>query len=177
MNIEYKQVIKTESWGSLGAIGVQILVSCNREDAIQSEIMRRAAYQAEQLVRDAVVAFTVSSDPKQQELVRMQNKELIGLFDGPIFVEEIPNGYSNSAYCRHFPWFVVTTKVGRFKIGWRKRVIEIDWTQTVGTGSASELFESEDVTKGDRLIHAWSLKKARQYISDIIASSEQSNED
>ena len=172
MSMEYKQIIKTESWGSLGAIGIQILVSCNRNADLSSKAMSHAAYQAEQLIRDAVVGLVISSDEREQELVKRQKQELIGLFDGPIFVEEIPNGYSNSAYCRHFPWFVVTTKIGRFKLGWRKRVIELDWSATVGTQDTDTLFPKEEVTKGGKLIHAWSLDDAKRYIDAVIQSAE-----
>ena len=88
----------------------------------------------------------------------------------PIYIEEIPNGYCNRACCRHLPWFIVTTTVGRIKIGWRKRVIEIDWSDTKGTAEAETLFAAEDVTKGTRYIHAWSVEKAKSYVAAIMSS-------
>ena len=86
-----------------------------------------------------------------------------------IYVEEIPNGYCNRYCCKHLPWFVVTTKVGRITIGWRKRVINIDWEGSAITKKANELFPQEDVTKGDKLIHAWGYEKAKEYIGVLLS--------
>lgn len=62
----------------------------------------------------------------------------------------------------------MTTVIGRFKIGWRKRVISIDWTETRNTKSGIVLFKDESTTTGERYIHAWSLDKAKQYIKTIF---------
>lgn len=86
----------------------------------------------------------------------------------PIFVKDIPNGYCSQACCEHLPWFEVTTTIGVFKIGWRKRVIVIDWFGTYIQSSAKRLFPEEDVTKRDKIIHAWSYEKARDYIALIF---------
>ena len=69
-------------------------------------------------------------------------------------------------------------QIGRFKIGWRKRAILLDWSETVGTKTSEELFKDEDVTKDTRMIHAWSLEHAKRYIESIVASASksQSNE-
>ena len=66
----------------------------------------------------------------------------------------------------------MTTKVGRFIIGWRKRVINIDWADTVGTGDGTKLFAGEDTTVGTKYVHAWDLDKARKYVAAIIQSAE-----
>jgi hypothetical protein len=83
-------------------------------------------------------------------------------------VEEIPNGYCNRYCCAHLPWYIVTTRLGRIKIGWRKSVINIDWAETQGTKTSEELFQSENVTKDTRGIHAWGYEKARAYVGAII---------
>ncbi len=36
---------------------------------------------------------------------------------------------------------------------------------------AARLFEGEDVTKGDKMIHAWSVEDGRRYIEKIMLSS------
>lgn len=64
------------------------------------------------------------------------------------------------------PWFMVETPFGRIKLGWRKRVINIDWSHTklqVGP----EVFASESVTKWSTGIHAWGADKAVEYLRKI----------
>lgn len=58
------------------------------------------------------------------------------------------------------PWWVVPTDNGLITIGWRKRVIAIDWTQTNRRGLVTE----DDVTKDDCSVHAWGYEKAVGYL-------------
>jgi hypothetical protein len=60
-----------------------------------------------------------------------------------------------------YPWWVVHVKGGgNITIGWRKRVIFIDWSSTNRRG----LITTDDVTKDDTLVHAWSIHKALEYL-------------
>jgi hypothetical protein len=77
------------------------------------------------------------------------------------------NGYCSKACCINRKWLLVMTPVGPIQIGWRKRVISIDFSQTVLEESAGELFPSEDVTKYDQVVHAWGYEKAKEYIERI----------
>lgn len=91
---------------------------------------------------------------------------------GPIYAKEIPNEYCPRACCVTKPWALVTTSKGHFKIGWMKRVINIDWTDSTVKGSGEELFPDEDVTKSskyekERLIHAWGWDKAVEYLKRL----------
>lgn len=62
------------------------------------------------------------------------------------------------------PWFLVKAAGGNLiRIGWRKRVIEIDYESTLFRG----LLTSDDVTKTDTLVHAWSQEKALEYLSSL----------
>lgn len=96
-----------------------------------------------------------------------ERDRLVGLFRDPIFVEAIPNGYCGPSCFPDRPWFIVTTRAGRIKIGWRKRVIAIDWSDSTITATAEELFPCENVTKDGRLIHAWGYDKAREYVASL----------
>lgn len=113
---------------------------------------------------------THKNDPKVSEYNKKVVEELKSLFDEPIFVEEVPNEYTKFGA----PWLKVTTKVGRFKVGYRHHVIVIDWSEAiVEAGTADEIFPDEKVTKGfysekPHFIHAWSLEKGREYIKKII---------
>ena len=91
-----------------------------------------------------------------------------------ILMESLPNEYCSCDHCA--PWFNVNTEFGTIKIGWRKRVINIDWSAAAETLKACgqlpeknilSLFEDEGVTKGDAYIHAWGWEKAQEYLSRI----------
>lgn len=86
---------------------------------------------------------------------------------GPVTLEAIPNQYCPCAVCA--PWYRVTTPIGVLTIGWRKRVINIDWT---GWGqNLLGLFDGEDVTKDVSSIHAGGWDKAVDYLSRIRQSA------
>jgi hypothetical protein len=78
---------------------------------------------------------------------------------------EIPNGYYSNSDGPVRPWFLARMHFGNIKIGWRKRVISIDWSDT--KRELLHLFKSEDVTKEQHLIHAWSKAKAIEYLTKI----------
>ncbi len=60
------------------------------------------------------------------------------------------------------PWWAFKTQHGVIVIGWRKRVIEIDWRFTAYRGKVT----SDNVTQVDgSLAHAWSPIKAIEYLT------------
>lgn len=68
------------------------------------------------------------------------------------------------------PWYAVTTdEAGKLIIGWRKRVLNIEWgkSEALRTVDGYELFEEENVTKGKDHIHAWGWEKATEYLSKL----------
>lgn len=95
----------------------------------------------------------------------------------------IPNEYCQCESCA--PWYEVrfilpagwvglSTRLigGIIKIGWRKRVINIDVTNARGHGFAwrsplALLFSDQDVTKGDTYIHAHGTEKCIEYLTKI----------
>lgn len=82
-------------------------------------------------------------------------------------MHEIPNGYWPHAYIEmreKNPWWLFETEFGIIKIGWRKRVISIDWEST--KIKIPDLTE-DDVTKNDYLVHAWSYSKALEYLTNL----------
>lgn len=86
-----------------------------------------------------------------------------------IFVEELPNGYCSDTCCLNRPWFRVTSSIGHVVIGWRKRVMSIDWSTTTVKKSGEELFPEEKVTKLDHGIHAWGADVAVEYLKKLHA--------
>ena len=83
-----------------------------------------------------------------------------------ISFEPIPNEYCPEQPCSICgPWYYVRTRLGRFKLGWRKRVMSL---HTEGLGlNLSKLFEKEDVTKAADYIHAWGYEKLTEYLKRI----------
>jgi hypothetical protein len=67
------------------------------------------------------------------------------------------------------PWFLVDTEIGQIKIGWRKRVINIDWSNCRNDKELclTPLFKTESTTVGDTYVHAWGWDKAIEYLHSI----------
>ena len=165
--MNYIEASSSEHHGSLGSLGVRIMVAADREltENDKNEIRRSS-----DRIVEAIFAENIKIDPRTLKASEKERAEIVGLFSGPIFVEEIPNGYCNRYCCEHLPWFVITTTKGRIQIGWRKRVLSIDWSETTISSTADELFPDEDTTKGEQSIHAWSIEKAHYYINTILSS-------
>lgn len=90
---------------------------------------------------------------------------LLAGFNAKAF-HELPNGYWPDAYVelrRENPWWLVMTDLGAIKIGWRKRVISISWSDT----ALRKEITSDDVTKDSALVHAWSVVKALEYLTAL----------
>jgi len=113
---------------------------------------------------------TLRLKPETKTKYEETKAELLAVFGNRmIYAKEIPNGYCDCYQCKlTSPWFEVTTAKGVIKIGWRKRVINIDWSASDVEKTAEELFSGEDVTKYDKDIHAWGLDKAREYVETIL---------
>lgn len=169
--MERKVIHSKESSGAHGCFALEISVGATKLPDLAQDEIQKAVYEASERIEAEVMAAIIASDPTEQQAKAKERQELLALFPAPIFVEEIPNGYCARWCCRHRPWFIVTTTIGRFVIGWRKRVIEIHWEQTRGTKTAEEIFYAEPVTKDKRMIHAWSLVDARRYIETIFSTA------
>lgn len=69
-------------------------------------------------------------------------------------------------------WLAVTEQGDMVKVGWRKRVINIDFEGTAfradttcPTKAERNVLTKDDVTHGDTYIHAWSHSKAVEYLT------------
>lgn len=169
-NERYKTVCEIQASSQSGSVCVRLQVIADRALTKDDEENARDA------TGEFLSAFdmeTAKLDPKTAEVHDATRGKLRNLFDSPIYMEEIPNEYWGviSPYSLASPWFIVTTAVGHFKVGWRKNVLVIDWSHTVGTEYAHVLFSTEDVTQSDKMIHAWGYEKAKQYIAKIMESA------
>jgi hypothetical protein len=81
----------------------------------------------------------------------------------------LENKYWPEAYIeerRKSPWWLAITEFGPIEIGWRKRVISINWEDT----PARVILSEDDVTKEETLVHAWSYVKALEYLTALVAA-------
>ena len=163
---EWKPLSSQESHGGLGRYGVRVNALVDREF---TEDEKSLAYKFSDELMKLMQKNSVLADPEAVAAGKRVRDELILLFDGTkIHVQEIPNEYCSQACCLHSPWLIVTSFAGRIKVGWRKRVIVIDWSDSDVAATAAYLFPNEDVTKEGRMIHAWGYEKAREYIEKLL---------
>lgn len=83
-------------------------------------------------------------------------------------IYQIENPYWPDAYVeerKRSPWFLVHTPDGMMKIGWRKRVLSINWNDT----SIRMLVTADSTTKDLDHVHAWTYAKAVEYL-EVLAS-------
>lgn len=78
-------------------------------------------------------------------------------------IYETSNLYWHGNNDKKGPWWLIVTSVGVIRIGWRKRVIEINWSDI---GRRVEVTK-DDVTKEATLVHAWSYTKALEYLTTL----------
>jgi hypothetical protein len=76
-------------------------------------------------------------------------------------LRELPNQYWKEPGCH--PWWFVRTHPGWIEIGWRKRVISIDWSDTPIRGIVTQ----DDLTKSQIMVHAYSMEKALEYLTTL----------
>lgn len=102
----------------------------------------------------------------EREIDRVIRQIMELIYDEGLTFELLPNGYCSNRCCEHKPWFLCHTPDGDIEIGWRKRVISIEWKENFKDFDIS-IFDSEDVTKWSRGIHAWGSEKAYEYIKKV----------
>lgn len=107
-----------------------------------------------------------------QEIKKFDNNLFNFLYKKSDYTYDLlPNGYCDQPCCANIPWFMFHTIDGDIKIGWRKRVISIEWQKNFKDFDFEALFGDEDVTKWQqgkvRGIHAWGSEKAYEYLSKV----------
>lgn len=172
-HLDYKNLSSIEGiWGNDLELGIKISIASNQLPADLPKEIRWAASEAVEKLKLEILSMIYGEKDTVKKKIVEERNELLSCFPDPIYVEEIPNGYSsNDFYFRHFPWFLVTTSLGRIEIGWRKSVINIDWSKSDIKKTADELFPNEDVTKFTHGIHAHSLADAEQYVNKLLGLS------
>ncbi len=154
-----------------GEFGLKFYIKIDRELNRNDQTVLNEAMET---IRSGLMKESLRLDPKTHESAATEREAMTLLFPSPIYVEEIPNGYCSRYCCSFKPWFVVTTKVGRIKIGWRKSVIHLEWTDSAIKRTAAEIFPKEEAWPGyettqyDKVIHAHGYGAAKKYIERLM---------
>lgn len=78
------------------------------------------------------------------------------------------NEYGSVAY--RGPWYLFSYKGATIRVGWRKRVIEIDWSRVESTElrtMIAKLFADVESTHTNTIVHANNANEATKFLSDI----------
>ena len=173
-----KTLSSIECIGGNGNFKGSILIESKKYDDLSEESQNSISWKANDSLQ--IIKELIETEwAKANEVDKRNNHvtELTELFKSAgfdtIHVETIDSQYCNKACCYQYPWVIVTTKKGRIKLGWRKRVINLDWSESDIKAIGTELFEDEKTTTGERYIHCWSKDKAIEYLKKLN-SKEQS---
>lgn len=165
-------VVNKDGWRECGNKTCELLVS--RDEVIPPE---------------SVAHFAVFEWHHAECLAKLDRDRERAFFDGVLkdagfcgyALREIPNEYwldGRRGERPAPPWFEVDVPdFGRLKIGWRKRVINIDWSaarDVAGRKGANsdaldgaKLFADEGVTVGRTYVHAWDKEKCVEYLKKL----------
>lgn len=161
-----------ESYGGGGSFKGQVFIESEKFDALSEEARNSVGYNASDFLQrvDEKIKMAWAKENENDKRVNHSDK-LAELFTqagfDSIHVELIDNEYCSQSCCYHLPWIMVTTPKGRIKLGWRKRVINIDWSESDINLDGNEIFKDEKVTTSDRSVHAWGYEKAIEYLKKL----------
>lgn len=161
-----------ESYGGGGNFKGIVNVESKKYDELSEEARDRISWKASdflQIIREAIsMAWAKENEAEKRTKHLEQLSELFvkAGFD-PIHVELIGNEYCSQSCCYHIPWVMVTTQKGRIKLGWRKRVINIDWSESDIDLDGNKIFKDEKVTTSEKYVHAWGYEKAVEYLTKL----------
>lgn len=194
----YTMIHAEEGWGDRGNFGVKIFIKDSERDKLDVPVNRhgqkskfntdgdrKAVYDAVKMIQVGIRGETEKLKPDFAEKKAKRKAYYKNLFIeagiSVVYMQELPNGYCPQGgwCCLDSPWFKVTTPFGHLTIGWRKSVINLDWTESDIKKSGQNLFPDENVTKGGHysdenkyFIHCWGDKKAIEYLKVLKQEAE-----
>ena len=169
---DMKKLSGIESCGGNGIFKGSVFIKSEKYDSLSEELRNNISYKATDFLQTIQRRIEMEW-AKVNEIDKRNNHvtELTKIFKSAgfntIHVETIDSQYCSNACCYKYPWIIVTTKKGRIKLGWRKRVINLDWSESDIKAIGTELFKDEETTTGERYIHCWSEDKAIEYLKKL----------
>lgn len=196
--VGYTMIHGEEGWGSKGSFGIKIFVKDSEREKLDLPLNRHGkkelfntdgdythVYAAAKILKVGLRGETEKLKPDFAEKKAKRKEYYRNIFSEagltPVYMQELPNGYCPEGgwCCLDDPWFKITTTFGHITIGWRKSVINLDWSESDLKKSGADLFPNEDVTKGGQysdnnkhFIHCWGDKKAIEYLKVLKAAVE-----
>lgn len=167
-----KKLCSLESHGSGGSFKGEVNIEFEKFDALTEDVRSHISFNASDFLLKLKEQISMAwakeneADKRNEHVVELTELFKLAGFD-TIHVETIDSQYCSESCCYKFPWIIVTTQKGRIKLGWRKRVINLDWSESEIKSTGKELFEGENTTTGERYIHCWSKDKAIEYLRKL----------
>lgn len=167
-----KKLGSIESYGGGGSFKGAVLIDFEKFNDLSEEMRSHIGFDATDFLQKLREQISMAWAKENEHADRVNHSDgLAGLFAKAgfdyIHVEAIDNEYCKESCCYKFPWAIVTTKKGRIKLGWRKRVINLDWSESDIKTKAEVLFKEEGSTRGDQYIHCWGEDKAIEYLKKL----------
>ena len=173
---DMKKLGSIECYGGNGSFKGSVFIESKKYDALSEETQSSISWKASdslQAIRGVIEmewAKANETDKRNDHVT-----ELTELFKSAgfniVYVKIIDNQYCSDACCYKYPWVIVTTKKGRIKLGWRKRVMNLDWSESDIKAVGTKLFKDEKTTTGECYIHCWSKDKAIEYLKKLNSIS------
>ncbi len=161
-----------ESYGGGGSFKGKIFIESKKFDALSEESRNKISYDASNFLQrvqeNICMEWAKDNEAGKRDAHVVELSELFKSagFD-PIHVETVANEYCSQSCCYHLPWIIVTTDKGRIKLGWRKRVLNLDWSDSDLGIDGEVMFKGENTTTGQSYIHCWSYEKAIEYLTKL----------
>jgi len=161
-----------ESHGGGGHFKGSISIAFEKFDNLSEETRTDIGFDATDFLRRVREKISMEwakeneADKRKAHVVELSELFKSAGFD-PIYVEVKNNEYCGESCCYKIPWIIVTTNKGRIKLGWRKRVMNLDWSDSDLKIDGEELFKDENTTTGKSYIHCWGKEKAIEYLKKL----------
>ncbi len=167
-----KKIGRLESYGGGGHFIGEVNIEFDKFDNLPEEVRNNIGWSASNYLKKLQEQISMAWAKENEADKRNAHvAELTGLFElagfDVIYVETVDSEYCKESCCYKFPWVIVTTKKGRIKLGWRKRVMNLDWSDSDLDIDGEELFKGEKTTTGTNYIHCWGEEKAVEYLKKL----------
>lgn len=161
-----------ECIGGNGNFDGEISIKSEKYDSLPPEIKNTISYRASNHLRTIRHEIEVqwakinNADERSKHVTELAGLFILAGFD-KIYVEVIDNQYSVDADYYRTPWIIVTTGFGRIILGWRKRVLNLDWSDSTIKADGNKLFSDEKTTTDKRYVHCHGKEKAVEYLKRL----------